>query len=95
MSYPCTSCGACCGLLPRQFEGWPLREDGACALLSSDNRCTIYTERPEVCHVGWMAHGEMSEEGIYEKTAEACALLQEMLDIPESFRVKLDSTAKA
>lgn len=49
--WKCWKCGACCrvaGFIDKEFD----RGDGVCKALDSDNECTIYPYRPEVCRVG-------------------------------------------
>ncbi len=51
MSFPCTSCGACCRRAGH-VKGFPflVTQDGACQFLAG-NLCAIYEERPEICRV--------------------------------------------
>jgi Fe-S-cluster containining protein len=88
MSFPCTSCGACCIVIPKQFEGWPLREDGACLCLTEDRQCRIYATRPRLCHIDELKL-PMSQEEYYAQTAAMCNTLQEQLGIDARYRVKL------
>lgn len=51
--FPCTGCGACCKsiLLSTQTD-WLDRGDGVCKYFDdSQNTCTIYETRPEICNV--------------------------------------------
>ena len=81
MSWVCTKCGECCrhiGHIP-SMKGYA-GEDGACKFLGEDNLCTIYEKRPPVCNVAKVYEtffkDKVPEEIFYEKTAEACRLLQ-------------------
>jgi len=82
--FPCTSCGVCCRVLPKRVHGWPLRADGACFYLNSDNQCDIYEDRPEVCKVGYFA---TDKARYYEATAELCNKMQEEAGVGEEYRV--------
>jgi Fe-S-cluster containining protein len=86
--FPCTSCGACCVLIPSRIEGWPLAPNGACICLSADNQCVIYDDRPRACRVDALEHS-MSEAEYYAATANICNAMQEALDIDPRFRVVL------
>lgn len=90
--YPCTACGACCVVLPRLVPNWPLREDGACSHLNSENRCAIYETRPNICRVGATTLLGLTTDAYYALTAKRCSELQESLGIDESYRVILDTT---
>ena len=54
MSYPCTSCGACCRKSRPLAVSMPVTESGDCVHLMSDGQCEIYDERPDLCRVDLM-----------------------------------------
>jgi Fe-S-cluster containining protein len=90
VKFPCTACGLCCRIGPRLVEGWPLREDGACAHLNDDNTCAIYDTRPEVCRV----HEMQKKSGIDQRTyfnlsAKICNDFQTDAGLDEKYRVPL------
>ncbi len=90
MTFPCTSCGACCKRVKHLDPYWPLRADDACYFLNPDNTCAIYDARPEVCRVE-----EMGRRFAYTQTewfnvnAVACNQLQLEDGIGEEFRVPM------
>jgi len=50
MTWQCKKCGTCCriaGLAMPEFD----RGDGACKMLTEDNLCSIYDNRPNICRV--------------------------------------------
>lgn len=57
MSFPCTSCGACCRrlwMMPAAVlkeQGLQTNEHGHCTHLTADNLCSIYVTRPKICRV--------------------------------------------
>ena len=56
LKFPCNGCGACCKsirLSPQTI--WLDRGDGTCLHFDeTQNSCTIYESRPEVCNVQLM-----------------------------------------
>lgn len=93
--YPCTECGACCRLGPTRTFGWPLNNEGtACLFLQSDNRCSIYADRPDICRIDIAAEQSGAPLEVYfEACAEACAALQDMEGLDAKFRVRLLDTS--
>lgn len=107
MAYPCTGCGACCkraatgvkNLMPHSMDPtselyFPYKcdETGCCEMLSDDNRCTVYENRPLICSVDKMAEifgKEMgaTKEEYYEISAESCNSMIEEDNLPEKFKV--------
>lgn len=51
--FPCNGCGKCCRRVGGSTEtAWLDRGNGTCRHLGeTDNRCTIYAQRPLVCRV--------------------------------------------
>lgn len=83
MSEPfnCWQCGACCKLVGLHPEGKDLdRGDLACKHLTSDNMCSIYDDRPDICSVRTMWEKEplgLTWDGYKELTTEICKVLDE------------------
>lgn len=64
MEYPCTGCGACCRRInividnlkeldsdnPLYFP-YKAKENGHCEMLSKENKCMVYENRPLVCNI--------------------------------------------
>lgn len=63
--FPCVKCGLCCQRVNLAEETRFLdRGDGTCRYFDGTTRgCTIYSERPEVCHVD--LYYERHYTGIY------------------------------
>lgn len=90
MKFPCTACGICCKIGPRHVPGWPLRDDGACAHLQSDNTCAIYETRPDVCRVDVMQRrSPLSLSDYHRLTAALCNEYQDAAGVDPKFRVQL------
>lgn len=50
--FPCTQCGCCCKQVFRsELTAYLDKGNGSCKYLSSDNTCSIYEERPDICRV--------------------------------------------
>ena len=59
MTFPCSSCGACCRvafMVPEHLREGVIVPDetGKCVHLKPDNSCDIYETRPKVCRVDKM-----------------------------------------
>lgn len=94
MSFPCTSCGACC----RHVDGSPLtiwlnRGDGVCRHFDDNTaRCGIYAERPPICRIDEMHERlapHLDRPAYYRAVVSACNDLQALHGIPESKRIHL------
>lgn len=94
MNFPCSICGQCC----RHISHIPELRDfdsgnGVCKYLAMDNQCSIYHSRPEICQIDLMYKNhyanQIPEIEFIRLNAEACNLMQQQANLPESFRVKL------
>lgn len=78
--FPCTSCGGCCrraGHIPEFPREWVL-DDKSCALLTADNRCAIYDERPDICRIDVGAElSDMDRTEYHQLTASLCNMFME------------------
>jgi Fe-S-cluster containining protein len=91
MSFPCTSCGACCRDV-KIFDSFPqfrgilaYREDGSCVNLTEDNLCSIYETRPQMCRIPQGLSRQLTKG-----TADQCNHLQEKYGIGEEYRVIIE-----
>lgn len=75
-AFECNGCGACCRRVKVLSPDWPTRADGACALLTQDNRCSIYETRPAACRVDDAKPAGMTRERWHQLNAEYCAKFQ-------------------
>jgi len=98
-SFPCTYCGACCAnaflLVESGLVDVPLREDGSCAHLTAipapggrtHHICRIYDSRPDACRLNKVCPPDEALSSYYQRTSEACNILQTAIGIDESYRV--------
>lgn len=94
MTFPCTSCGACCSSIEGIDFLAEYNQEGKCTNLS-DNRCSIYDSRPLLCRID-DAYEElfstyMTKEDFYRENAKACNELQMKMGIDLSYRVYIPS----
>lgn len=86
--FPCTRCGACCRIAGSR--GHPSYDGVTCIFLDErTDLCTIYATRPEVCHFGASKPESQSMAEYAQDAADGCNLLQLLLGIDASFRVRL------
>jgi Fe-S-cluster containining protein len=98
VKFPCTQCGACCkragetGLMPS-------KKDGSCIYLSDDNRCSIYSQRPDICSVYKMYKKYKtkkllpkgtSERDYYKLTAKICNQFIEEDGLDDKYKIDID-----
>ncbi len=94
ISFPCTKCGLCCQHIDRVPE---LAEydagNGICKYLS-DNLCSIYDNRPDICRVDVMYTTKYSRlfnrEEFFMYNLLACKQLQTNIGLREAIQVKVD-----
>lgn len=64
-------------------------ESGRCEMLSADNKCMVYYDRPTICSVENMADLMGIDRAEYfVMSAKACNQLMDENGIPEEFRIK-------
>lgn len=99
--FPCSGCGACCRrvadavrLIGIHPEGHPLHfpyqwdESGRCLMLTEDNRCSVYENRPIICDIKRYATLMGIElEDFYRQNISACNSLMESEGLPLSLRI--------
>jgi Fe-S-cluster containining protein len=96
MTFPCTSCGACCTKI-KNFEGGEdfALPDGRCKHLGSDNLCAIYATRPDACKMAKRGEaffgGAFSVNSYYEYAAKVCNNMQQMQNIDISYRIDIST----
>ena len=100
--FPCTQCGLCCKKIGYLLDNksklsehaqfliskFPYKtlNDGSCEMLTSDNKCSVYDDRPLICNVKLMSKLFHIP---YEDTAQICNTWIEENGLDESFKVKL------
>lgn len=85
--FACTGCGSCCRRVLGIDPVWPVRADGACLHLATDNSCTIYSTRPLVCRVEDMRPSTIPKRVWYRANAASCNQMQEEDGVAPELRV--------
>lgn len=92
-TFPCTMCGCCCkriGLLIEQGIDFPFkaREDGACEMLTEDNKCKVYDNRPTLCNIDALAKLlHQDKKSFYRQNIKACNKMMENDKIPHEYKI--------
>lgn len=104
MSFPCTSCGACCRRIKVAVEAvgnppagellhfphtWD--ESGRCEHLQADHRCAIYSDRPLICRVDDLADlldPELPREVFIRENIKACNIMMDEDGVSDGFRIR-------
>jgi len=85
-NFPCTQCGLCCKhvnsrppnldpLTEFLLSKFPYKEkeDGSCEMLSEDNLCLVYDDRPLICNISLMAKVKGQDlNDYYQQSALSC-----------------------
>ena len=99
----CTSCGCCCRRVGLNLEflkkkGFPYnvkKGTTQCEMLTEDNKCSVYRERPSVCNVNSMYYREHSKNGMTKKEhfkieAQICNHFMDEDNTPLHFRIDIE-----
>jgi Fe-S-cluster containining protein len=93
--YPCTRCGCCCkrigGIVEAADVDFPyeIRDDGSCSMLSADNLCMVYDDRPLICNMDkFIEVNGINKETFYKANIAVCNSMMDADGVPESFRIK-------
>lgn len=103
MTYPCTQCGACCRRVNQAVENlnavgvaedhplyFPYKwdETGRCEMLTDDNQCKVYADRPTLCNVDKMIElSGMDKHTAYSSSIRICNQLMDEDGLPSKFRI--------
>lgn len=100
LKFECSGCGCCCNRIADAVANtshipafkFPYKwdENGRCEMLSSDNSCNVYEDRPLLCNVEKVAeHLGLNKKSFYKKNHKACLLMQDIDKVEDKFRLKL------
>ena len=65
-------------------------ESGRCEMLTEDNKCSIYEDRPLVCNVDkLLSLIEIPKEQFYEINVASCNKMMDEDELPIKYRIKL------
>lgn len=99
MSYPCTQCGCCCRKINTAVENIKIihpqyqfphtwDETGRCEMLTDDNMCKVYDNRPEICNIDFMiGFFEMDFTDTYKECIKICNRLMDEFEVDPSKRI--------
>lgn len=87
--FPCTQCGCCCKQVFRsELTAYLDKGDGCCRYLASDNTCSIYEDRPDICRVDLQYKvffsSTMTWNNFIDLNVEACNFLQSSAFLEET-----------
>jgi Fe-S-cluster containining protein len=99
MSFPCTSCGACCRHIDRAESiintkpeySFPYKwdESGRCEMLGEDDKCKVYNDRPTLCNIDKLLDvSGMSKKKFYAINIKGCHDLMKEEGIYKKYRIK-------
>ncbi len=100
-AYPCSGCGACCHRIKIAIESlgdnnkdselyFPYKWDatGRCEMLTEDNRCSVYENRPTICNFNKvMAMTGIPKKEFYAMNIAACNMMMDEDNLPLKFRI--------
>lgn len=103
--FPCSSCGACCrriktavhnlgiGNVKRDDEYYfPYQwdESGRCEMLTEDNKCAVYDNRPIICNIDkFCEEAGMSKKNFYEGNIDFCNKMMDEDGVDQKFRIRI------
>jgi len=96
--FKCSGCGLCCQHVNKAVEAlkdielmeFPYKwdEGGRCEMLTEDNGCSVYENRPLMCNVDKVAEiFELEKEPFYRLNAKVCNSMMDEENLPLSFRI--------
>lgn len=101
-TYPCTGCGVCCKRVDRAIKAFDLGEksklyfpykhdgNGRCEMLTDDNKCSVYENRPLICNVDALLElSGMPKQAFYALNIHSCNKLMDEDGVPINFRIKI------
>ena len=103
--FPCTQCGQCCkqiGAILNNVSIYPtvvqdlinrfpyeVNSDGSCSMLSGDNTCSVYQNRPIMCNIKLMGQLlRQPEQQWHQQQADVCNQLITNAGLSPDYLVK-------
>jgi Fe-S-cluster containining protein len=97
-SFPCSGCGACCRRIGKAITAidptnelefpYSWDETGRCEMLSDDNKCLVYDDRPLICNIDKMASLlELPLDEFYRDNIAACNAMMDIDNLPINYRI--------
>ncbi len=101
--FPCSGCGACCRRVDKAVKNFGIESEegddfyfpykwddtGRCEMLTDDNKCSVYENRPLICNIDKMLSlTDMSKDKFYAINIEACNAMMDEDNLPLKYRIK-------
>jgi len=102
--FPCSGCGACCRRINKAVGNlgieniekdnelyFPYKWDdtGRCEMLTDDNRCSVYENRPLICNIDkLLSLIDIPKEQFYAMNIAACNTMMDEDNLPLKYRIK-------
>ena len=107
MNFPCTMCGGCCKRIGNVVSNFRLKEskddpyyfpydydeNGVCEKLDSENKCTVYENRPLLCNIDAIIKFQgVDKKEFYMQNAFTCNKIMDEDNISMEFRININDT---
>lgn len=102
--FPCSGCGSCCRRINKAVENLGLEnidkdnelyfpykwdETGRCEMLTDDNKCLVYENRPLLCNIDkFLSIIDITKEDFYAMNIVACNIMMDEDNLPLKYRIK-------
>jgi Fe-S-cluster containining protein len=101
--FPCSSCGVCCHRIDKAVNmigisskepdsefyfpfSWD--ETGKCEMLTKDNKCSVYDNRPTICNIDRLQKMiDIPKDEFYKMNINACNTMMDEAKIDKKFRI--------
>lgn len=102
IKFLCSGCGICCrkiGLVIDDFKlkynfPYNVKADGSCEMLSEDNKCKVYENRPDCCSVKKIydntIRDSMTRKEFYYRNSMICNKWMDEENADKSLRIDLE-----
>jgi Fe-S-cluster containining protein len=101
-TFPCSGCGACCHRVDKGVANlgskntedelyFPYKwdESGKCEMLTDDNKCSVYDNRPLICNIDKLLPIiDIPKDIYYEMNIAYCNAMMDEDNLPAEFRIK-------
>lgn len=103
--FPCSGCGLCCKRLntikyeiPKSIFPYNWDESGRCEMLTDDDKCAVYDDRPLICNIDRMYdtvhNGSMTREDYHMMNAIICNKWMDENNLPIKLRINYGVSEK-
>jgi Fe-S-cluster containining protein len=95
--FPCTQCGCCCRQMGKIIKmgiefPYEVDENGVCEMLTEENKCKVYDNRPDICNISKMAYLlSVDEDEFYKENINECNKMMDMTSISSNYRIIINN----